>query len=171
MTPASIIAQLDRFGISLYLDAEGVLKYRAKPGAMTDEARATISANKAQIVALLQYREILAQFQEIESRPLTDDEKAGIDIAFATLKKQHGAALYAAGWKREMVFDGLDPTRCEKAGDVPTMIRILMAGGRLVAIHPDRLDLEEADGTTFSKIKGNVMIGGSELEKYLKNLQ
>lgn len=163
MNVYAIIAHLHRIGIHPRIDSTGSLLLRVKPGAMTDEIKAMIEPNKAAIIAHLQADPLL--------RSLTDDEKAAIDVAFGELRNQHGPALHAAGWVRSIIFDGLDPTKCEKAGDVPGIIGLLMGGGRLVAIHPDRLDLEFSDGTPFSTIKSGVSIGGTELAKYLTDLQ
>ncbi|MEO5333294.1 MAG: hypothetical protein H7839_14865 [Magnetococcus sp. YQC-5] len=101
-------------------------------------------------------------------RPLTDEEKRRIEEAFNNLRDQHVHALVAAGWHRGVVFDGLDPTQCETAGDVPGVIGLLMAGGRLVKIHPDRLDLEFPDGEPFSKIRGGCLLGGKVLDDFLR---
>ena len=138
----TVVARLTKIGISMHIDAKGAMKYRAKPGAMTDGVMGIIGEHRAAIIAHLQADPFL--------RPLTDEEKRRIDEVFQNLRDQHGHALVEAGWHREVVFDGLDPTQCEKAGDVPGVIGLLMSSGRLVKIHPDQLDLEFPDGVPFS---------------------
>lgn len=133
------------------------------------DASARVDTPDGQKKALNAYHEARDGWFAALDRHLTDGEKTGVDLAFDTLKKQHGKNLHAAGWTRDVVFGGMDPTTCQKVGDIPGVIGLLMAGGRLVAIHPDRLDLEFPDGTPFIKIKGSVMIGGTELKKYLHN--
>ena len=163
MSVYAIIARLHRVGITPRIDSTGSLLLRVKPGAMTDEIKAMIESNKAAIIAHLQADPFL--------RPLTAEEKRRIAEVFNALRDQHGHSLVAAGWHRDVVFDGLDPTVCEKAGDVPGVIGLLMAGGRLVRIHPDRLDLEFPDGVPFSKIRGGCLLGGKVLEEYLSTVE
>ncbi|MEO5331338.1 MAG: hypothetical protein H7839_04890 [Magnetococcus sp. YQC-5] len=162
MSPESLVNSLAANGIHLYVNDVGELRHRGRRGRMTGELRAMIDKYRPEIVSWLQY--------DPATRPLTDNEKLGIDLAFATLKKQHGGKLVEAGWTRPVIFDGLDPTTCQTAGDVPGIIGLLMAGGRLAAIHPDRLDLEFPDGEPLVKIRGGCLLAGVEREKYLKGV-
>ncbi|MEO5349791.1 MAG: hypothetical protein H7836_09105 [Magnetococcus sp. YQC-3] len=159
MKPETILATMAANGIHLYVSDAGELRHRGKRGQMTGEFRAMLT----------EHREALSEWLQADpgGRPLTDEEKRRVEEAFNSLRDQHGHALVAAGWHRDVVFDGLDPTRCETAGDVPGVIGLLMAGGRLVKIHPDRLDLEFPDGELFSKIRGGCFLGGKVLEDYL----
>ncbi|WP_130471415.1 hypothetical protein [Candidatus Magnetaquicoccus inordinatus] len=160
MNRPPIIAELEEVGVSLYLDEDDALAYRATVGAMNEQIMAAIKEQKATIIAWLKYDPLL--------RPLTDEEKIRLAAAFRTLRDRHGRELHAAGWDRDAVFDGLDPTRCEVAGDVPAVLGLFMDGGRLVAVHPDRLDLEFPNGVPFSKIRGGCLMGGTVLEEFLR---
>ena len=163
MMPETIAATMAKNGIHLYLNDAGELRYRSKRGLMTDESRAILTEYKEAIVEWLRADPCF--------RPLTDEEKSRVGEAFNSLRDQHGHSLVAAGWHRDVVFDGLDPTQCEKAGDVPGVIGLLMAGGKLVQIHPDRLDLEFPNGEPFSKIRGGCLLGGKVLEEYLSTVE
>ncbi|MBF0098938.1 MAG: hypothetical protein HQM04_09640 [Magnetococcales bacterium] len=160
LSPQEILADLEKRGVFLTLNADGSLKYRAQAGAMTEQAKELIRANREAIVSWLKYDPLL--------RPLTDEEKIRLAAAFQTLRDRHGRELHAAGWDRDAVLDGLDPNGCEVAGDVPAVLGLFMDGGRLVAVHPDRLDLEFPNGVPFSKIRGGCLMGGTVLEEFLR---
>ena len=160
MKPETIVATMAANGIHLYVSDAGELRHRGKRGQMTGEFRAMLT----------EHRESLSEWLKSDPflRPLTAEEKRRVEDAFNTLRNQHGHALVATGWHRDVVFDRLDPTQCETAGDVPGVIGLLMAGGRLVKIHPDRLDLEFPDGEPFSKIRGGCLLGGKVLDDFLR---
>ena len=160
MTPETIVATMAENGIHLYFNDAGELRYRGKHGLVTGETRAILTEHKEAIITHLQADPFL--------RPLTAEEKFRVEEAFNGLRDQYGHALVEAGWNRQAVFDGLDPTQCEKAGDVPGVIGLLMSGGRLVQIHPGRLDLEFPDGVPFSKIRGGCLLGGKVLDDFLR---
>ena len=170
MTAEEVLEDMRTMGLAVTLVGENLLV--TPPGQMTPEIRAVLQANKQALVALLRHNELaVSSAQAVDEpmeRPLTPEEKRRIEEAFNGLRDQHGHALVEAGWHRDVVFDGLDPTQCEKVGDVPGVIGLLMSGGRLVQIHPGRLDLEFPDGVPFSKTRGGCLLGGSELEKHLR---
>ncbi|MEO5334102.1 MAG: hypothetical protein H7839_18985 [Magnetococcus sp. YQC-5] len=153
MNIGQLMEGLTRLGIRIVWDEQNLVIEGVCSDEMAEEIR--------------EHRPAIKDWLAME-RPLTDEEKRRIDEAFNSLRDQHGHALVAAGWHRDVVFDGLDPTHCETAGDVPGVIGLLMAGGRLVKIHPDRLDLEFPDGEPFSKIRGGCLLGGKVLDDFLR---
>ena len=178
MTAEEVLDYMHSMDLAVTLVGENLLV--TPPGQMTTEIRAILQANKQALVALLRQRDTeqtitpktaISAAQAIQmacERLLTDEEKRSANKAFQSLRDQYGHALVKAGWDRKAVFDGLDPTKCKKAGDVPGIIGLLMAGGRLVKIHPDRLDLEFPNGMPFSKIRGGCLMGGKVLDDYLR---
>ena len=152
MNIGQLMEELASLGICIVWDGQNPVIEGACSDEMADEIR--------------EHKQAIKDWIAME-RPLTDEEKRRVAEVFQTLRDQHGRALHAAGWHREAVFDGLDPTQCETVADVPGILGLLMSGGRLVQIHPDRLDLEFPDGVPFAKILGSCLLGGKVLDDFL----
>ena len=89
-----------------------------------------------------------------DSRILTTDEKIAIDLVFAEFRRDHGAALVGAGWDRQSVFGTADPAKSLNVDDVPGVIALLMAGGRVEKIAQDRIFFSQADGSITTWHRG-----------------
>lgn len=53
MTPQELITELRRSGITLWIDEDGALRYRAPPGALSDDLRSLIRNHRSALVAWL----------------------------------------------------------------------------------------------------------------------
>ncbi|MBF0260436.1 MAG: hypothetical protein HQL97_01190 [Magnetococcales bacterium] len=90
----------------------------------------------------------------IEQIPLTSGDRQRIAEVFNSFRIQFGLELVEKGWDRDSVFDGIDPTKCEFASDLPGVLAILRAGGAVLGIDRDAITLRDGCGWHFRKTKG-----------------
>lgn len=99
------------------------------------------------------------------SEPLSEVELQRIKKAFAYLRSEHGKALIAAGWTREVVFGGLDPLVAETVEGLPGVMAMILVGWWITEIKPDML-VFELDGRKRAWLRGGGLLEGDALEDY-----
>lgn len=174
MTPEQALAHMEVMDLSVTKDGSNLRI--SPPAQVTSETRAVVKANAAALEGLLnggrrqdtqelhkgaheEFRAALEALQGVWQRELTPAELQEVKDALKQIRNDHGWNLVPAGWTRDVIFSGQDPTACRVVGDIPNVIAVYMAGGKIVEIHPDRLVMESATGVRFIRTKDGLMIG------------
>ncbi len=98
-------------------------------------------------------------------RLLTDEEKTEIAMIFAKFKSTYGKELVAMGWDRAAVFGGLDPLSAVVVNDVPGVMAILLSGGRVQSINPNRIVLMDRFNWPLAWRRSGCFVGGQYFEE------
>lgn len=142
-----LLADLAQVGINLSAIPDGSLRVRAKAGVMTPEWQEAIRSRKPEILAFL--HDPLPRF-------LTLPEKEAAEHAWHDIRRTHRKELKEAGWSMEEVFGGVvtgdlfSPATAVSVDHLPGILAILMAGGKVEVIHPDKILLRDSLGARLT---------------------
>ncbi|MBF0439383.1 MAG: hypothetical protein HQL93_09710 [Magnetococcales bacterium] len=140
MNAGEHLAELNAAGINIVWDDDGV--GMSLIGDVSDEEADKIRENKPAIVAWM-----------ASERPLTDAEKTDIGRVFEEFRAAHGRELHAMGWARESVFFGMNPLEALTVDEVPGLMALLLAGGKVERILPDRILLKSSNRDRMAWLK------------------
>ena len=81
---------------------------------------------------------------------------------FHRIIQQQGRLLHAAGWTREILFEGTtDAKQIVDVESIPGVVAAHMAGWRIDVVLPDRVEMVRG-GDRMAKLKTGVFVGGAE---------
>jgi hypothetical protein len=90
--------------------------------------------------------------------------------AYKQIISTHRKELKSAGWDGKTLFDGISLASEIKGIDtLPGVIALMMFGGHITGIYPDRVEMT-ADDVMTAKLKTGAMISGHALDNYFAEL-
>lgn len=149
--PVHLLDELQSSGFLIVVESGNLIVTPVPDPELTEQIR----RYKPELLALL------------SPRRLTTAEKAAIGQTFVEFRDQHGHALVAAGWDRSAVFCGMDPTAIETVDDIPGILALLWAGGRVERITEQMLYFRRMDGSRVAWLRSQCFVG----DPYLREIE